>query len=124
MSVVVIEAGGFYELDDGNVSTIPAFYAKNFNQTPVADTIQPLIDWAYITEPQVVSNMEPCPINTEPCRVWQIDSSITLRAKPLVEGMKTWRQLIKRSVSNSRQYWPQLQHLHSVSYLALHRAHR
>ncbi|KAI4172566.1 MAG: hypothetical protein LQ346_008578, partial [Caloplaca aetnensis] len=53
VSVAVIEAGGFYELDNGNVSQIPAFYAKNFNQTPVADTIQPLIDWAYITEPQV-----------------------------------------------------------------------
>ncbi|KAL6716047.1 hypothetical protein ACLMJK_007009 [Lecanora helva] len=52
VAVAVIEAGGFYELDDGNVSTIPAFYLKNFNQTPVADTIQPLIDWGYITEPQ------------------------------------------------------------------------
>lgn len=55
VSVAVIEAGSFYELDNGNVSQIPAFYAKNFNQTPVAETIQPLIDWAYITEPQVVS---------------------------------------------------------------------
>ncbi|KAL8864547.1 MAG: hypothetical protein Q9198_009794, partial [Flavoplaca austrocitrina] len=53
VSVAVIEAGGFYELTDGNVSQIPAFYAKNFNQTPTAETIQPLIDWAYITEPQL-----------------------------------------------------------------------
>ena len=56
ISVAVIEAGGFYELTDGNVSQIPAFYAKNFNQTPTAETIQPLIDWAYITEPQLVSS--------------------------------------------------------------------
>ena len=54
--MAVIEAGGFYELDDGNVSMIPAFYDKNFNQTPVAENIQPLIDWGYITEPQAVSN--------------------------------------------------------------------
>ncbi|KAL8710651.1 MAG: hypothetical protein Q9220_004875 [cf. Caloplaca sp. 1 TL-2023] len=52
ISVAVIEAGGFYELDNGNVSQIPAFYSKNFNQTDSPDTIQPLIDWAYITEPQ------------------------------------------------------------------------
>ena len=58
MAVAVIEAGGFYELDDGNVSQIPAFYSKNFNQTPVADTIQPLIDWGYITAPQVVSSTQ------------------------------------------------------------------
>lgn len=92
VSVAVIEAGSFYELDDGNVSTIPAFYAKNFNQTPVADTIQPLIDWAYITEPQIVSNMKQCPINTDPYRVWQIANSITLRGKPSVEGMSTIHQ--------------------------------
>ena len=58
VAVAVIEAGGFYELDDGNVSQVPAFYSKNFNQTPVADTIQPLIDWGYITEPQLVSSID------------------------------------------------------------------
>ncbi len=52
LSIAVIEAGSFYELDNGNLSQIPAFYAKNFNQTPVADTIQPLIDWGDILEPQ------------------------------------------------------------------------
>ncbi|KAI4143962.1 MAG: hypothetical protein LQ341_002764 [Variospora aurantia] len=53
ISVAVIEAGGFYELDNGNVSQIPAFYIKNFNQTVAPETVQPLIDWAYVTEPQV-----------------------------------------------------------------------
>ncbi|KAI4282986.1 MAG: hypothetical protein L6R38_002512 [Xanthoria sp. 2 TBL-2021] len=53
ISVAVIEAGGFYELDNGNLSQIPAFYAKNFNQTAAPETIQPLIDWAYTIEPQV-----------------------------------------------------------------------
>lgn len=89
VSVAVIEAGGFYEVDNGNISTIPAFYAKNFNQTPVADTIQPLIDWAYITEPQVVSDTKQYPIDAKAYRVWQIANSITLKAKPSVGGMKT-----------------------------------
>lgn len=95
MSVAVIEAGSFYELDNGNLSTIPAFYAKNFNQTPVADTIQPLIDWAYITEPQIVSTLKRCLTNAKWCRVWQIVNSITHKVKPLVEGMDTTHHAAK-----------------------------
>ncbi|KAI4114776.1 MAG: hypothetical protein LQ345_004504 [Seirophora villosa] len=53
VSVAVIEAGGFYELDNGNKSQIPAFYLKDFNQTAAPETIQPLVDWGYIIEPQV-----------------------------------------------------------------------
>ncbi|KAL8670366.1 MAG: hypothetical protein Q9168_005093 [Polycauliona sp. 1 TL-2023] len=53
VAVAVIEAGGFYELDNGNKSQIPAFYSKDFNQTAAPETIQPLIDWGYIIEPQV-----------------------------------------------------------------------
>lgn len=93
--MAVIEAGGFYELDNGNVSQIPAFYAKNFNQTPVADTIQPLIDWAYITEPQVVCNTKPCRNIADWHRVWQTVNSITPRAKHLAEGVK--RNLFSKS---------------------------
>ena len=88
ISVAVIEAGGFYELDNGNVSQIPAFYAKNFNQTAAPETIQPLIDWEYIIEPQVVSNAKLCRDNAKSHRVWQIVDSITLRAKRSAEGRK------------------------------------
>ena len=49
-SVAVIEAGGFYEIDNGNISVIPGeatFYAgANPNNT------QPLIDWGFVTTPQ------------------------------------------------------------------------
>lgn len=58
--MAVIEAGGFYELDNGNVSQIPAFYSKNFNQTNAPETVQPLIDWAFVTEPQKVSHAILC----------------------------------------------------------------
>ena len=87
--MAVIEAGGFYELDNGNVSQIPAFYAKNFNQTAAPETIQPLIDWEYIIEPQVVSNAKLCKNNVKSHRGWQIVDSIILRAKRSVEGTKT-----------------------------------
>ena len=86
--MAVIEAGGFYELDNGNVSQIPAFYAKNFNQTAAPETIQPLIDWEYIIEPQVVGNAKLCIGNTNSYRVWQIVGFITLRAKRSAEGRR------------------------------------
>ncbi|SLM40204.1 Glucose-methanol-choline oxidoreductase, N-terminal [Lasallia pustulata] len=50
ISVAVIEAGSFYEIDNGNYSQIPvddAFYAGSSSSQ-----IQPLIDWGIVTEPQ------------------------------------------------------------------------
>ena len=51
-SVAVIEAGGFYEIVNGNISVIPGeatFYAG----TDPDDT-QPLVDWGFDTLPQEV----------------------------------------------------------------------
>lgn len=52
-SVAVIEAGGFYEQDNGNLSIIPGLA---FTQSILATTEmypeQPLIDWGVITSPQ------------------------------------------------------------------------
>ncbi len=87
--MAVIEAGGFYELDNGNVSQIPAFYAKNFNQTAAPETIQPLIDWEYIIEPQVVSSAKLGWDHAKSHRVWRIVDSITLRVKRSAEGRET-----------------------------------
>ena len=52
-SVAVIEAGGFYEVDNGNVSQVPA-YDGTYTGKGVDDW-QPLIDWGYSTVPQAVS---------------------------------------------------------------------
>ena len=50
--VAVVEAGGFYEIGNGNISQVPAgdgtFVGK------AKDDWQPLIDWGYITTPQAV----------------------------------------------------------------------
>ncbi|OCK80877.1 GMC oxidoreductase [Lepidopterella palustris CBS 459.81] len=47
LTIAVIEAGSFYEIDNGNLSQIPAydFYS-------VGATYNPLIDWGYHTIPQ------------------------------------------------------------------------
>ncbi|MCJ1468442.1 hypothetical protein MMC07_007071 [Pseudocyphellaria aurata] len=54
LSVAVVEAGGFYEIDNGNLSIIPAS-APRFSSTDPKD-FQPLIDWGFNTVPQVNAN--------------------------------------------------------------------
>ncbi|KAI9843172.1 MAG: hypothetical protein M1838_002735, partial [Thelocarpon superellum] len=53
-TVAVIEAGGFYEADDGNLSTTPA-YDVFFAGTDPNDT-NPLVDWGFDTTPQAGAN--------------------------------------------------------------------
>ena len=43
-SVAVVEAGGFYQIDNGNGSTIPALCITQYVGADPSDT-QPLIDW-------------------------------------------------------------------------------
>ncbi|KAL8787181.1 MAG: hypothetical protein Q9195_007872 [Heterodermia aff. obscurata] len=50
-SVAVIEAGGFYEIDNGNGSVIPALAPLQHVGSLPNDT-QPLIDWGFVTVPQ------------------------------------------------------------------------
>ncbi|KAL8917687.1 MAG: hypothetical protein Q9208_007813 [Pyrenodesmia sp. 3 TL-2023] len=52
VSVAVIEAGGFYEIDNGNRSTVPAYASYYTGADP--GNYQPLIDWGFVTEPQEV----------------------------------------------------------------------
>ena len=51
-SVAVIEAGGFYEIDNGNLSQVPASAGSYSGPSP--SDWQPLIDWGYVTTPQEV----------------------------------------------------------------------
>lgn len=52
LSVAVVEAGGFYEIDNGNLSIIPG-RAVWFSGTDPKD-FQPLVDWGFNTVPQAV----------------------------------------------------------------------
>lgn len=57
LSVAVVEAGGFYELDNGNRSVIPAL-AVFYTGSDPKDT-QPLVDWGFVTTPQAVGLLSP-----------------------------------------------------------------
>lgn len=52
LSIAVIEAGGFYEVDNGNRSVIPGLAVFYAGADP-KDT-QPLVDWGFVTTPQAV----------------------------------------------------------------------
>ena len=52
LSIAVVEAGGFYELDNGNISQILAFDVQYSGSDP--STIQPTVDWGAVTAPQGV----------------------------------------------------------------------
>ena len=46
LSIAVIEAGGFYEQEDGNLSVVPAYAAAALGAT--------VVDWNFLTTPQIV----------------------------------------------------------------------
>ena len=52
LSVAVIEGGSFYEIDNGNISQVPAYDVYYSSASP--STIQPLVDWGIVTAPQLV----------------------------------------------------------------------
>ncbi|KAH7382517.1 hypothetical protein DE146DRAFT_704077, partial [Phaeosphaeria sp. MPI-PUGE-AT-0046c] len=53
-SVAVIEAGGYYEQDVGNISTVPAYAIYGAGSSP--DAIIPGVDWGFVTTPQAGMN--------------------------------------------------------------------
>lgn len=55
-SVAVIEAGGFYEVDAGNTSTVPAYSIFYAGASP--EDVNPEVDWGFTTTPQAVGGPE------------------------------------------------------------------
>jgi GMC oxidoreductase len=51
-TVAVIEAGGFYEQDNGNISVVPGYCTFYAGTDP--DDVMPLVDWGFVTKPQKV----------------------------------------------------------------------
>lgn len=55
-SVAVIEAGGFYEIANGNLSQIPLDVPIGTDKN--TQNYNPLVDWGFVTTPQEVSKRE------------------------------------------------------------------
>lgn len=56
VSVAVVEAGGFYEIDNGNLSVVPGLASAFTGSDP--KNFQPLVDWGFSTVPQPVRSAE------------------------------------------------------------------
>ena len=57
-SVAVIEAGGFYEITNGNLSQIPGDDVRWTSKS--TSDVNPLVDWGFNTTPQaVISSFSP-----------------------------------------------------------------
>ena len=53
VSVAIIEAGGFYEIDNGNFSVVPGLSLSSpFLSTLTTYQQQPLVDWSLVSVPQ------------------------------------------------------------------------
>jgi choline dehydrogenase len=57
-SVAVIEAGGFYEIDNGNLSQIPLDVPIGTDKATT--NYNPSVDWGFVTAPQEVSQTFLC----------------------------------------------------------------
>ncbi|CAK3792813.1 alcohol oxidase [Lecanosticta acicola] len=51
-TVAVVEAGGFYENENGNQSVVPAYCTHYGDTTPQSANQFPLVDWGFVTQPQ------------------------------------------------------------------------
>lgn len=88
ISVAVVEAGSFYEIDNGNLSSIPGSATFYTGSDPT--NFQPLVDWGINTVPQKV-----CPYSANKRhsklimqRVLPIGSCIMLEARLLVARLR------------------------------------
>ncbi|KAK6007027.1 hypothetical protein QM012_006035 [Aureobasidium pullulans] len=52
-SVAVVEAGSFYELDNGNYSQYPSGVIRSTDPGPDISAVNGLIDWKFLTTPQI-----------------------------------------------------------------------
>lgn len=55
-TVAVIEAGGFYEIENGNTSVVPGLAPVYDSVTRQSVNVAPLVDWGFLTTPQAPLN--------------------------------------------------------------------
>jgi choline dehydrogenase len=54
ISVAIVEAGGFYDVDNGNYSVLPGLFPSSpFYATTESFPQQPLMDWGLVSVPQI-----------------------------------------------------------------------
>jgi choline dehydrogenase len=88
VSVAVIEAGGFYEIDNGNYSVVPG-YSSFYTGSDMAD-YQPLVDWGFNTQPQAGSGGRVLHYARGKTLGGSSARNYMLYHRPTVESMQRW----------------------------------
>ncbi|ELR09834.1 hypothetical protein GMDG_04317 [Pseudogymnoascus destructans 20631-21] len=106
-TVAVVEAGGFYETDNGNVSQVPLFASIGSDKT--AANYNPLVDWGFMTEPQTGANNTSVHYARGKCLGGSSARNYMAYQRGTVESFDLWATLVGDKSYSWRSFLPYLQ---------------
>ncbi|KAL5349091.1 hypothetical protein ACLOAV_005379 [Pseudogymnoascus australis] len=106
-TVAVVEAGGFYETDNGNMSQVPLFASAGSDKS--AANYNPLVDWGFITEPQVGANNASVHYARGKCLGGSSARNYMAYQRGTVESFDLWATLVGDQSYSWRSFLPYLQ---------------
>ncbi|OBT58509.1 hypothetical protein VE04_01245 [Pseudogymnoascus sp. 24MN13] len=106
-TVAVVEAGGFYETDNGNVSQVPLFASIGSDKT--AANYNPLVDWGFMTEPQMGANNASVHYARGKCLGGSSARNYMAYQRGTVESFDLWATLVGDKSYSWRSFLPYLQ---------------
>ncbi|KAK7992145.1 hypothetical protein PG988_000939 [Apiospora saccharicola] len=113
-SVAVIEAGGFYGADAGNLSTVPAYAVFGAGASP--DDVLPGVDWGFVTTPQ--AGMDGRRLHYARGKTLGGSSARNYFTyhRPTVDALNQWAAVVDDESYNFDNFWPYFKK--SVNYTA------
>ncbi|EMC94411.1 hypothetical protein BAUCODRAFT_73291 [Baudoinia panamericana UAMH 10762] len=91
-SVAVVEAGGFYELENGNRSVIPGY--DFYSSGPTLAGVNPLIDWEFMTTPQAGGKNISIHYTRGRCLGGSSARNYMVYQRPTVGTMQRWADVV------------------------------
>ncbi|KAK8130906.1 GMC oxidoreductase [Apiospora sp. TS-2023a] len=103
-SVAVIEAGGFYGADAGNLSTVPAYAVFGAGASP--DDVLPGVDWGFVTTPQ--AGMDGRRLHYARGKTLGGSSARNYFTyhRPTVDALNQWAALVDDESYSFDNFWP------------------
>ncbi|PSR83010.1 hypothetical protein BD289DRAFT_370488 [Coniella lustricola] len=111
-SVAVIEAGGFYPVDDGNFSTVPSYAV--FGAGSSAEAIIPSVDWGFMTTAQAGLNNRSMHYARGKTLGGSSARNYFTYNRPTVDSMNQWATAVGDESYSWDNFWPYFQK--SVNY--------
>ncbi|KAK6412429.1 hypothetical protein LTR81_013556 [Elasticomyces elasticus] len=92
-SVAVLEAGGFYEIDNGNRSVVPGY--DFYSNGATLDGANPQIDWMLLTTPQAGGNNKSVHYARGKCLGGSSARNYMVYQRPTVGSMQMWAEKVE-----------------------------